>query len=100
MPRRNAPKVYALLVWAPGHWDITPAPNGSRQVRAVAEVTSKAAMGRLLAEHGVQTMSDDLRNMQETGNATEVYAAQHEPGALFHAVSDMTGNFVKAERKS
>lgn len=83
-------KVYGARVMAPLSWGITPAPNGSRQVRVVAQVKSKAEFLRLLQEAGCASLTMHALNYDcsTTGNEAEVEAASSEPGAVFYATSD------------
>lgn len=94
----TAPKVYAVLVFAPRWWPVPTAPNGNRQVRAVAAVPSRAAFGRLLETHGVGLSSGELRDFATiTANGAEVAAALSEPGTLFHADGDVGRTFTRAQ---
>lgn len=94
------PKVFAILTFAPSHWPITQSPNGNRQVRAVAQVNSKAAFARLLLEHGVRESTYSINQaVHTTGNEQEVEAATSQPGVLFRATGDMSRIYVPAEKK-
>lgn len=97
-------KVYGLTVFAPLHWPIEVADNGSRQVRVVAAVRSKQALIELLRSHGINMTHHGLKwTCSVTGNAAEIAAAERHPGELLRHAGDRTSRDVEpvpAERKS